>query len=354
MAQILCEVILHLLFDINCSDDRIGDFNLSLSGHANCVEFVKKFNIPVIVLGGGGYTIRNVARCWAKETAGKSTLRLLFTSSVLVGEQISNEIPFNEYFQHYAPLYQLETRPCNSMPPSPLPTASSIGIVKAFDPTIAFTSRSSGNVLVSTTKLEEELTHSDEVSMVDGVCTLRVSTRSMTGANTGAPMDGLDIVNLNTKEYLENLMMKVLEQLRELECAPSVQFHYVPNDFFLSSDEEMSSVDEWGDYKEEEREGIETEEWQYDNKEKIEERLWAGGYNEHRDNFGIAFTAGITTTTTQPQPPPQPVATSPVNVTTPSNQNTPRKTIYYYRDEDDDEDDDDGDDDEDENYDGYV
>ena len=36
----------------------------SLSGHAACVEYVKSFNKPLLMLGGGGYTIRNVARCW--------------------------------------------------------------------------------------------------------------------------------------------------------------------------------------------------------------------------------------------------------------------------------------------------
>ncbi len=29
---------------------------------------MKKFNLPLMVLGGGGYTVRNVARCWAYET----------------------------------------------------------------------------------------------------------------------------------------------------------------------------------------------------------------------------------------------------------------------------------------------
>ena len=33
-----------------------------------CVEYVKSFNIPLLLLGGGGYSIRNVARCWAYET----------------------------------------------------------------------------------------------------------------------------------------------------------------------------------------------------------------------------------------------------------------------------------------------
>jgi acetoin utilization deacetylase AcuC-like enzyme len=47
-----------------------------MKGHANCVRYVKKFNLPTLVLGGGGYTMRNVARAWAYETG------------VVVGEEI--------------------------------------------------------------------------------------------------------------------------------------------------------------------------------------------------------------------------------------------------------------------------
>lgn len=48
--------------------DKLGCFNLSMEGHASCVEYVLKFGVPVLVLGGGGYTMRNVARAWAYET----------------------------------------------------------------------------------------------------------------------------------------------------------------------------------------------------------------------------------------------------------------------------------------------
>ena len=51
------------------SGDRLGCFNLTLKGHGKCVEFVKKYNLPLLLLGGGGYTIRNVARCWTHETS---------------------------------------------------------------------------------------------------------------------------------------------------------------------------------------------------------------------------------------------------------------------------------------------
>ena len=51
------------------SGDRLGCFNLTLKGHGKCVEYMKKWNLPLLMLGGGGYTIRNVARCWTYETS---------------------------------------------------------------------------------------------------------------------------------------------------------------------------------------------------------------------------------------------------------------------------------------------
>ncbi|XP_030919663.1 histone deacetylase 3 isoform X2 [Geospiza fortis] len=75
--------------------DRLGCFNLSIRGHGECVEYVKSFNIPLLVLGGGGYTVRNVARCWTYET------------SLLVDEPISDELPYSEYFEYFAPDFTL-------------------------------------------------------------------------------------------------------------------------------------------------------------------------------------------------------------------------------------------------------
>lgn len=69
--------------------DRLGAFNLSIAAHGECVNFVRKYNVPLLVLGGGGYTIKNVSRCWTHETA------------VLVGADIPNELPktvFDAYF----------------------------------------------------------------------------------------------------------------------------------------------------------------------------------------------------------------------------------------------------------------
>ncbi|KAF3003217.1 histone deacetylase [Curvularia kusanoi] len=83
------------------SGDRLGCFNLSMAGHANCVKFVKSFGVPVIVLGGGGYTMRNVARTWAYETGE------------LVGQKMSKQLPFNDYYEYFGPDYELDVRPSN-------------------------------------------------------------------------------------------------------------------------------------------------------------------------------------------------------------------------------------------------
>ena len=48
--------------------DRLGSFNLSMRGHAACVQYMKSFNLPLLLLGGGGYTVKSVSRTWAYET----------------------------------------------------------------------------------------------------------------------------------------------------------------------------------------------------------------------------------------------------------------------------------------------
>ncbi|KAL5612321.1 hypothetical protein BROUX41_000144 [Berkeleyomyces rouxiae] len=83
------------------SGDRLGCFNLSMRGHANCVNFVKSFNKPTMMLGGGGYTMRNVARTWAFETG------------VMVGKEMTPAMPYNEYYEYYGPDYELDVRPSN-------------------------------------------------------------------------------------------------------------------------------------------------------------------------------------------------------------------------------------------------
>jgi histone deacetylase 1/2 len=83
--------------------DRLGCFNLTLKGHGECVRFVKGFGVPLLVLGGGGYTIRNVARCWAYET------------SVVLDTPLGEDIPYNDYYEYYAPDFKLHLTPSMAM-----------------------------------------------------------------------------------------------------------------------------------------------------------------------------------------------------------------------------------------------
>ena len=39
------------------SGDQLDCFDSTVKGQAKCVEFVKSFNLPVLMLGGGGYTV---------------------------------------------------------------------------------------------------------------------------------------------------------------------------------------------------------------------------------------------------------------------------------------------------------
>lgn len=126
--------------------DRLGRFNLSIRGHGEAVSFTKSFNIPLLVLGGGGYTVKNVARCWAYET-GESIL----------GQKMDTSLPLNDYFQFFAPDYQL-------IPPPP------------------------ANILES---------H-------------------------------------NLKGYRDNIVEEVMENLRRINGAPSVQMAEIPPDLYFA------------------------------------------------------------------------------------------------------------------------
>ncbi|KAH9328124.1 hypothetical protein KI387_000232, partial [Taxus chinensis] len=79
--------------------DMLGCFNLSSKGHGDCVKFLRSFNVPLMLVGGGGYTIRNVARCWCYETA------------IAVGIELENSLPPNKYMEYYGPEYTLSIPP---------------------------------------------------------------------------------------------------------------------------------------------------------------------------------------------------------------------------------------------------
>lgn len=134
--------------------DRLGCFNLSIDGHAECVKFVKKFGVPLLVTGGGGYTKQNVARCWTVETGA------------LVDTELPIEIPYNDYYNYFKP-----------------------------------------------------------------DCLLRIPNSN--------PVD-----NLNSKTYLSSVKAEVLENLRHIIHAPSVQMQEVPPDIYIPEfDEDEINAD---------------------------------------------------------------------------------------------------------------
>ncbi|KAL7027076.1 hypothetical protein ACKWTF_005291 [Chironomus riparius] len=79
--------------------DRLGDFNLTLKGHGRCVEFMRRYNIPLILLGGGGYTVKNVSRCWCYETA------------IALNTEIPDELPPNDFSRYFKPITKLHIKP---------------------------------------------------------------------------------------------------------------------------------------------------------------------------------------------------------------------------------------------------
>lgn len=134
------------------ANDRLGCFNLTVKGHAECVKFVKSQGIPTLVLGGGGYNIRSVARCWAYETA------------VLLDTEIDDTIPYNDFWQYYEPDHKLHFPRTNAE-------------------------------------------------------------------------------NNNDREYLEKLKIKVLENLRCLPHAPSVQLQEVPPSYNYEAEQDFDGAD---------------------------------------------------------------------------------------------------------------
>ncbi|KIJ57235.1 hypothetical protein M422DRAFT_57600 [Sphaerobolus stellatus SS14] len=78
--------------------DKLGRFNVTMEGHASCVQHLKKTGIPLILLGGGGYTMRNVARTWTYETA----------CALGIEDTIDKCLPWHDYFEWFGPRYRLE------------------------------------------------------------------------------------------------------------------------------------------------------------------------------------------------------------------------------------------------------
>ncbi|QPG75434.1 histone deacetylase [Brettanomyces nanus] len=71
--------------------DRLGGFNLNIRAHGECVKFIKSFGIPMICVGGGGYTPRNVSRLWCYETSVMTNVEL--------NSRLPDNLPFRSFFK---------------------------------------------------------------------------------------------------------------------------------------------------------------------------------------------------------------------------------------------------------------
>jgi histone deacetylase 1/2 len=78
-------VIMQLGAD-SLANDKLGHQNLSIRGHGACLQKMMSFGVPLIMLGGGGYTVQNVARCWGSETG------------LAVGKSLEGPIPKSDRF----------------------------------------------------------------------------------------------------------------------------------------------------------------------------------------------------------------------------------------------------------------
>jgi histone deacetylase 1/2 len=80
------------------ADDKLGCFNVATQGNTPCNQFLNKQNIPLILLGGGGYTVKNVVHTWAYE----------MVCALGVENEIDPHLPWDEYFEWFAPRYLSE------------------------------------------------------------------------------------------------------------------------------------------------------------------------------------------------------------------------------------------------------
>lgn len=82
------------------------------------MKFVKSFDKPLLLLGGGGYTMRNVSRAWAYETGLATGVELGHGRCIPMADReeihLFPDIPVNEYYEYFGPDYQLDVKSSNT------------------------------------------------------------------------------------------------------------------------------------------------------------------------------------------------------------------------------------------------
>lgn len=79
--------------------DPMNSFNLTPKSLVHGVKLLMQFNVPLLLLGGGGYHHVNTAKCWTQLTAAACHTHLL------------NDIPDHCNFLQYGPLFELAIDP---------------------------------------------------------------------------------------------------------------------------------------------------------------------------------------------------------------------------------------------------
>lgn len=79
--------------------DPMCSFNMTPVGVGKCLNYILDWELPTLLLGGGGYNLANTARCWT------------YLTGTVLGQTLSSEIPDHEYFTEYGPDYSLEISP---------------------------------------------------------------------------------------------------------------------------------------------------------------------------------------------------------------------------------------------------
>uniref|UniRef100_A0AAX7TQD6 Histone deacetylase 8 n=1 Tax=Astatotilapia calliptera TaxID=8154 RepID=A0AAX7TQD6_ASTCA len=98
-AQFNPEAIVMQLGADTMAGDPMCSFNMTPVGVGKCLQYVLQWQLPTLLLGGGGYNLANTARCWTYLTAE------------VLGKTLSSEIPDHEFFTEYGPDYSLEISP---------------------------------------------------------------------------------------------------------------------------------------------------------------------------------------------------------------------------------------------------
>ena len=150
------------------------------------------------MLGGGGYTIRNVSRCWAYET------------SILAQRPLSNDLPVTLFHSQFAPEHKLH---------------QAVHLESDFASILSTAGAAGPNAIAGAAGLSAFAPES-------GLNAPHYSSNAFYSSG-----DSPD--NFNTRQYLDAIKTTVLERLRRLQGAPSVACTIVPR----ASDFEEEATD---------------------------------------------------------------------------------------------------------------